>query len=542
MNFVPNEINRPQGGILFVGRDPGAEEVAQGRPFVGASGKLLDRLLASIGLDRREVNIANVVGVRPPNDDFQRHDPAEVQRGLESLERLVRDIRPDLIVALGNEASYALVPQWPTKGKGIFGAKDILERRGYFWNTSYGVVLTTLHPAAVLRQPMPGRYLIQQDFRRIKLYTEGRLPISSWPNIAPIEPNRFHSLMQSRLLAWDIETRSNKNELWMIGLCGDDLIPSVATTSFHYVSFAFPLLRKHPNLVGHNAYSFDIPFLQLLGIEVFNAHDTLTMWWALEPELAGVDERSKGRLTRKGLAFLASIYLNIPYWKHLYPKEGDVSWEAERQMMQLNSIDAYVTRVIASRLLEEIEMAGVIEQYDLAMKVSPILAKLQRRGILVDKSLCRKRIIQLKSRIASAVEESKKAAEQYLSTHTVQGLSVAKRCECCGGGKLDRQHCWRCGGLERKPKKKSDYALLGEGTIKELREKLPKCRTCQGGGKVWVVNFNPLSTQQLRKLLCVHLKAPQSTWKGKPTMDDMALRRILRWARSEEKKSWKDNT
>jgi DNA polymerase len=93
---------------LFVGEGPGADEDAQGEPFVGQAGKLLDNMLAAIGLQRgRNVYIANIVKCRPPNN--RTPEPDEVATCLPYLQRQIALIRPKLIVALGKTAATALL-------------------------------------------------------------------------------------------------------------------------------------------------------------------------------------------------------------------------------------------------------------------------------------------------------------------------------------------------------------------------------------------------------------------------------------------------
>jgi DNA polymerase len=106
-NLVPGE-GSGHAGVVLVGEAPGAREDATGRPFVGASGKLLDRLLAEAGLDRESVFITNVVKARPPGNRDPRAD--EVAHHGPWLERQLAVIRPRLIVPLGRHALAHFAP------------------------------------------------------------------------------------------------------------------------------------------------------------------------------------------------------------------------------------------------------------------------------------------------------------------------------------------------------------------------------------------------------------------------------------------------
>jgi uracil-DNA glycosylase len=137
--------------VVFIGEAPGAEEDRQGVPFVGASGQLLDRMLASIGLDRTQVLISNTVFWRPPGN----RTPAttEVAACLPFVERLIELVDPDILVALGGAAAKTLLAR--TEGVGR------LRGRWFSYSTprlSRPVPATAMfHPAYLLRSPAQKR-------------------------------------------------------------------------------------------------------------------------------------------------------------------------------------------------------------------------------------------------------------------------------------------------------------------------------------------------------------------------------------------------
>lgn len=141
MQAVPGVGDR-SAGWLFVGEGPGAEEDKRGEPFVGPAGRLLDAMLAAIGLARGEgVYIANSVKCRPP---FNRTPQAEeIATCLPYLERQIALIQPSLIVALGRPAAQALLGQEVK----INAARGRVFRRGDV------PVVVTYHPAYLLRNP-----------------------------------------------------------------------------------------------------------------------------------------------------------------------------------------------------------------------------------------------------------------------------------------------------------------------------------------------------------------------------------------------------
>ena len=129
----------PNASVMFVGEGPGREEDLQGRPFVGPAGKLLDRMLAAIGLTRADVYIANVVKCRPPNN--RNPEPDEAEACLPFLRMQYALIRPKIIVCLGSVSARNLIdPEIRiTRDRGKW-----IERGGVSF-------LLTYHPAALLR-------------------------------------------------------------------------------------------------------------------------------------------------------------------------------------------------------------------------------------------------------------------------------------------------------------------------------------------------------------------------------------------------------
>ena len=141
----------PQARVMLVGEAPGREEDEQGLPFVGASGKLLDRMLASIGLDRDRAYITNVIFWRPPGN--RKPEPAEVELCLPFVERHIELVDPAVLIFLGGAAASALL------GK----SEGVTKLRGRWHDYSApGLArpipgLPTYHPAYLLRTPIHKR-------------------------------------------------------------------------------------------------------------------------------------------------------------------------------------------------------------------------------------------------------------------------------------------------------------------------------------------------------------------------------------------------
>jgi uracil-DNA glycosylase family 4 len=168
-NVVPGEGN-PRARIFFVGEGPGADEDAQGRPFVGRAGQLLDRIIKACGLKRSDVFIGNILKCRPPENRDPR--PDEIISCLPYLQRQIELINPEIIVALGAHAARTLLNT----------NKSIGQLRGQFYEYYPGLgkkpikLMATYHTAYLLRNySEDNRRRVWEDMK--KVLAELGLPI-----------------------------------------------------------------------------------------------------------------------------------------------------------------------------------------------------------------------------------------------------------------------------------------------------------------------------------------------------------------------------
>ncbi|MCB5175302.1 MULTISPECIES: uracil-DNA glycosylase [Microvirga] len=156
----------PKGRVMLVGEAPGADEDRIGKPFMGRSGQLLDRMLAAIGLDRSNVYVANIVPWRPPGN--RTPTPQEIAICKPFIARQIELAGPEILLCLGGPAAQNLL-----------NVKDgILRTRGrwFTYKTEAGRELRampTLHPAYLLRQPLQKR-LGWRDFTSLRRALDGR--------------------------------------------------------------------------------------------------------------------------------------------------------------------------------------------------------------------------------------------------------------------------------------------------------------------------------------------------------------------------------
>ncbi len=153
----------PRAQLVFVGEGPGADEDAQGLPFVGRAGKLLTQMIEAMGLQRKDVYICNVVKCRPPEN--RTPEPDEVQTCSPYLLRQIDAINPKVIVCLGAVAAKTLLET--TRG--------ISQYRGEWQEWRGHKLMATYHPAYLLRNP-PAKADVWKDLQKVMAELGLQLP------------------------------------------------------------------------------------------------------------------------------------------------------------------------------------------------------------------------------------------------------------------------------------------------------------------------------------------------------------------------------
>jgi DNA polymerase len=147
-------VGNPQAELMFIGEAPGADEDAQGEPFVGRAGQLLTKIIEAMGLRREEVYIANVLKCRPPENRTPL--PEETANCLPYLQKQIEMIRPKVIVALGATALRVLLDI----------QIGITKMRGNWYAYRDIPIMPTFHPAYLLRNP-PAKKEVWQDMKAV---------------------------------------------------------------------------------------------------------------------------------------------------------------------------------------------------------------------------------------------------------------------------------------------------------------------------------------------------------------------------------------
>ncbi|MFH1505061.1 MAG: uracil-DNA glycosylase [Candidatus Omnitrophota bacterium] len=164
LHTVPGEGSF-KARVMFVGEAPGANEDAQGRPFCGKAGKILEELLGIAGLSREEVFIGNILKCRPPNNRNPKDNEIEICTPY--LDRQIELIKPAILCCLGNFSSGYIMKKL---GLGM-KVQGIMKIHGniFIANVSYGKVLIMpmLHPA-VVTYDMSKKSILAKDFEQLK--------------------------------------------------------------------------------------------------------------------------------------------------------------------------------------------------------------------------------------------------------------------------------------------------------------------------------------------------------------------------------------
>lgn len=167
-------VGNPRSKVMFIGEGPGENEDLQGEPFVGHGGQLLDKMLAAVDLDRKtNVYIANIVKCRPPKNRDPL--PEEQEACIGWLRNQVALIRPKIIVCLGRIAAMRIIKP----------DMKITREHGQFFEKNGTLMMATLHPAALLRNPnqKPAAF---EDFLKLReKIDELRLDVAKTYDNAP---------------------------------------------------------------------------------------------------------------------------------------------------------------------------------------------------------------------------------------------------------------------------------------------------------------------------------------------------------------------
>lgn len=384
--------------IMIVGEAPGKDEVEERRPFVGNAGKLLRKSLSQVGIDSEEVFMTNVCKFRPPANDLRRWfgtdglpNDSALMLGLLELEAEIKKVKPNVIVACGNFALWALtgLARWrKVKRKNqdaIMTYTGIQDWRGSIVECKLVdgfKVIPTYHPSYILREGYADHGIFICDLARIK--QEAEFPEIRYPNKELIRDPRGPEWLdvRSRFLdqphlpiTCDIEY-VGKN-LLCVGLTnGRDWATTIHTKTMADYARAQEILLSGAPLNMQNAmfecsileWHYKTPVIEHLG------YDTMLAAHASNIELP------------KGLDFLTSIYTDQRYYKDM------VDWnevKAGRQpltdVLDYNMIDVWVQHeVMEEQLKHDLDDPAIMRTFRFEMQLLRPLWDVAKRGVRID--------------------------------------------------------------------------------------------------------------------------------------------------------------
>lgn len=342
--------------LWFIGRDLGETEERKREPFVGRAGQILNDALKEAGIVREHVYIDNLVPVRPPGNEFERHLQQDIDAGYSRILYLVEIHNPKVIITLGNESSWWLAgDSWPTNEKGTnLGIRDV---RGYFFERSFSRVLATVHPSGCDREWVPWRKLLAVDIQKAKRELDAGCP--DFPKREVIVVTEIFELQSVRdamrsakWVAMDIE--NDKDDLSCLGIAvREDLAFVIPATKPWQITAIKEFCEGNKPKVFQNG-QYDRYFLKTRNNIVVKNHvfDDMLAWHALQPELAGAKEDSAKkkkatRKTEKSLRFLASVFTRDPWWK-------SYDFAALEEQYELCGKDCCITLEVANILEKEL--------------------------------------------------------------------------------------------------------------------------------------------------------------------------------------------
>lgn len=374
--------------LIFVGEAPGVQEAKQGRPFVGPSGKVLRKILGSLGIDLDRCYVTNAYKLYHGRPQTPTKEQLERHRGelLEELRSVVNGFRWNpVIITLGNTALWALTGDYKLKVTKVRGQPIEVD--------GLPTIVPTVHPAAVLRGVQSPHDMLNDIARAVRIARgDFKKPEVRWTLISTAEALAKWSskVPDGATIAADIETSGyywwSDDEVIMLGLYHPDtgaaaIIPKHALKNPR-VREQLRLLASRTRWEGHN-FKFDTHFLRKAGIPVRYDDDTMLMHYVL-------DER---RGTH-GLKQLASHVFGAPDWeadlkKYLRnPKKDSYALVPEGVLAKYLAHDVVFTyelgRTFRKRLSKDRDLMTLYNR--LLMPAARFLVTVEHNGMLVDRT------------------------------------------------------------------------------------------------------------------------------------------------------------
>jgi len=491
-------------GVLLVGEALGKEEAAEGRPFVGPAGRVLNDCIARAGFERTDFHIANAVWCQPPHNDITGPYATEALAHcwLHHLSPTIRRLNPQVIMPLGNTALRQFTER-----------ANILDSRGYAELWQHRVLVPSVHPSYIMRgNPNFSSVLIHDLQQGVRIaqhgYRRAQPRYVQDPNIEVARAWLAHELRDpSRPLAFDIETTDKGVDEDLVDWRADGPITriSFAARPHHALSLrvnkrteqviAEALRSPNPKIVW-NA-SFDVPRLEVKGYDIQgHIYDGMIAWHVLHSDLP------------KSLGFVASLLLDDqPRWKHL----------SRQTPAYYNAADSDVALRITLKtwdLLKDVKMWDMYQQQ--VVDCEPVFQHMHRKGMPVDATIRRRHAVTLQKRLQEIDAAIQAIIPEALLRHKHYKNVARGRREHPNGREVTREgtikKCPTCGTQGKLTKKHPCPAPLVEVNVPVLQWEV---------AQPFVVSWQSISQWQ------DYHQHKAVTRKGKRTTDETALRSLI---------------
>ena len=396
--------------VMFIGEAPGAEEDKKGIPFVGEAGKILNEALREVGIDRDEISIANICNCRPPEN--RPPQPKEIEACSEFLDQEIRELKPELLVLLGNT---------PLK-KFLKGVGGITRVRGkWFDSEEYNCKLyPVFHPAYILRNPQEKSKLVN-DLKQVKnfldgnLFTEEKIPTDYKVayNIKQFDWI-IDQLNQQELWSFDTETTGldfDKDDIFILTFSWQEATAVLIDLRlFEDKEYIWNKLKEtfenNSKKVAQNG-SFDIEFLLSKDIVVKNYYcDTILCHYLLNEN------------SNHGLEILAEEYTDLrgydqPLQQYILQNKIDNYSNIPPEILHPYALtDADVTLRCYNKMLPKIYEEGLdFVLFNIMMPIQKILIQTEYQGISIDIPYLEKTIIKYEKEISEYLQKSLQASQ-----------------------------------------------------------------------------------------------------------------------------------
>ena len=353
------ESNAP---IMFIGEALGEVEANEGRPFRGGTGKMLRMMIHQAGLEPHHYYITNVVKCRPPKN----RTPTFAEQAFCAEHYLKQElgyVKPRIIVPVGDVAFSHVLPHV---------VSGITVCRGYTFTLASGqLVIPIVHPSYVARGNREYWAITVSDLRKIKQTMDGRMPAAPrehfniQPSISDVRLVAQMILSKGLKFAFDLETIGEREKMNILcngfawspedAMC----LPMLKRGGWPYWAseteeeeawyWKCQLMASKNMKIGQNIFTFDIPVLEQHKVRVMPpARDTLIRHHCIGLELP------------HSLAFLTSVYTNMPYDKMAVKAAGGMLWAPDDILRTYNLRDCIATYQADQHIGEEMVELGLL--------------------------------------------------------------------------------------------------------------------------------------------------------------------------------------